>query len=102
MTRLALIGALLFGTAALAQEDPLPQVLANCKPVDEVMQLITGKFHENPVWMGQTAMNGPKITTVLLMNKETGTWTFLGTAEGRACIFGAGVNAVLRPVGQEL
>jgi hypothetical protein len=64
---------------------------AMCGPASEIIKSVTGeKYAEAPVIKG---LMGDSYPMTVFANPKTGTWTaiFL-TPDGRACIFGAGVE----------
>ena len=70
------------------------QAVQSAKPVicDSTAVILTAlkeKFAETPVWIGK----GQETGYLLLVNKESKTWTFLQYTNEIACILGAGVKA---------
>lgn len=58
-----------------------------CSRAEDVMNFFTQKFQEAPLWVGKTT-NGTHI--VLLVNRETRTWTMVEYDSTLACVLGAG------------
>lgn len=53
--------------------------------------LVNGEFIERPVWGGE----GENSKYVLLINKKTGTWTFIEFVKDTSCVLGVGGGSVI-------
>lgn len=58
-----------------------------CSKAEDVMNFFAQKFQEAPLWVGKTN-TGTHI--VLLVNKETRTWTLVEYDSSIGCVLGAG------------
>ena len=54
-------------------------------------ELINGEYAERPVWGGE----GDKTKFILLINKQTGTWTFIEFLNDTSCVLGVGDGSVI-------
>lgn len=61
-------------------------------------ELVNGEFIEKPVWGGQ----GENSKFVLLINKKTGTWTFIEVIKDRSCILGVGGGSVILDIEKKM
>ncbi len=53
--------------------------------------LVNGEYAERPVWGGE----GENSKFVLLVNKKTGTWTFIEFVKDRSCVLGVGEGSLI-------
>jgi len=53
--------------------------------------LVNGEYAERPVWGGE----GENSKFVLLVNKTTGTWTFIEFVKDRSCVLGVGEGSLI-------
>lgn len=53
--------------------------------------LVNGEYAERPVWGGE----GENSKFVLLINKTTGTWTFIEFVKDRSCVLGVGEGSLI-------
>ena len=53
--------------------------------------LVNGEYAERPVWGGE----GENSQFVLLVNKKTGTWTFIEFVKDRSCVLGVGAGSLI-------
>jgi hypothetical protein len=53
--------------------------------------LVNGEYAERPVWGG----DGENSQFVLLINKKTGTWTFIEFVKDRSCVLGVGEGSLI-------
>ena len=53
--------------------------------------LVNGEYAERPVWGGE----GENSQFVLLVNKKTGTWTFIEFVKDRSCVLGVGEGSLI-------
>lgn len=91
MRKTILTLAFLFYNTAFAQDIPdeifdLTKGM-RCSRAESVMNFFREKFQEMPLWVGKTA-TGTHI--VLLVNKQTKTWTLIEYDSRLACVLGAG------------
>ena len=54
-------------------------------------ELVNGEYAERPVWGGE----GDKTKFILLINKQTGTWTFIEFLNDTSCVLGVGDGSVI-------
>jgi hypothetical protein len=54
-------------------------------------ELVNGEYAERPVWGGDSE----KSQFVLLVNKETGTWTLIEFVKDTSCILGVGEGSLI-------
>jgi hypothetical protein len=54
-------------------------------------ELVNGEYAERPVWGG----DGENSQFVLLINKKTGTWTFIEFVKDRSCVLGVGEGSLI-------
>lgn len=80
--------SILLIVVSVVQADPIekkkPVICDETKKIYE--ELVNGEYAEMPVWGG----HGEKSNFVLLVNKETGTWTLLEFNKDTSCILGVG------------
>lgn len=91
MRKTILTLALLLTNTAFAQQPP-GEIIDLVKPLkcsraESVMNFFAEKFKEKPLWVGKTS-TGTHI--VLMVNKETKTWTLIEYDSALACVLGAG------------
>ena len=103
MFRLALafvLGLLAFFSQANAQEQKEKFLLTRqgCDPFDKIIELMTGKYGEQPLFLGeglQFGLQGQTYTggAMFLVNQVTGSWSLLHLyADGTACVTAVGTN----------
>ena len=67
---------------------------AQCGPTQDYLDVIQGEYNEQPVFIskGQAQAGGGKLYQMLMVNKETLTWTFMVINEknGTTCAFASG------------
>lgn len=85
-----LITALLT-TAAIAQSRQVKKTVICDDTKTLYNELINGEYAERPVWGGE----GDKTKFILLINKTTGTWTFIEFLNDTACVLGVGEGSVI-------
>ena len=80
--------ATLLIVVAIAQAGPVEvKKTVICEETKKLYnELINGEYAELPAWGGE----GEKSKFVLLINKETTTWTLIEFDRGTRCIIGAG------------
>ena len=54
-------------------------------------ELVNGEYAEKPVWGGE----GENSKFVLLINKQTGTWTFIEFVKDTSCVLGVGEGSFI-------
>lgn len=83
LTICGLIGAALFSTSAIAEENP-------CAPREIVVQTLLEEFSETPRYAG---LNGDNSIVEMFASDDTGTWTLLvSMANGISCLVASGFN----------
>ena len=90
MRKTILTLALLLTTTTFAQQpDEIIDLVKplKCSRAESVMNFLAEKFKEKPLWVGKTSA-GTHI--VLMVNKETKTWTLIEYDSALACVLGAG------------
>jgi len=90
MRKTILTLALLLTTTTFAQQpDEIIDLVKplKCSRAESVMNFFAEKFKEKPLWVGKTS-TGTHI--VLMVNKETKTWTLIEYDSRLACVIGAG------------
>ena len=94
-----LIFAAFLITVAIAQstavETKKPVICDDSNTVYE--ELINGDFAEKPVWGG--ASENTKF--VLLINKDTGTWTLIESNKTTSCLLGFGQGSLILDLGKK-
>ena len=69
-----------------------------CEPFEKVIDLMTGKYGEEPLFVGeglQFGMQGQAYTggAMLLVNQDTGSWSLIHLyGDGTACVTAVGTN----------
>ena len=83
-----LLFATLLIVVAIAQANPVEvKKTVICEETKKLYnELVNGEYAELPAWGGE----GEKSKFVLLINKETPTWTLIEFDNGTSCIIGAG------------
>lgn len=82
--------ALLLNTTTFAQQpDEIIELVKpmKCSRAESVLNFFTDKFKEKPLWVGKTSTD---THVVLLVNKETKTWTLIEYDSRLACVLDAG------------
>jgi hypothetical protein len=86
--------ALLLSTTVFAQQYEGEVVelskTMKCSKAELVMSFFSEKFKEKPLWVGKTSF-GTHI--VLLVNKDSRTWTMIEYDSRLACVLGAGESS---------
>jgi len=54
-------------------------------------ELVNGEYAERPVWGGENENS----KFVLLINKKTGTWTFIEFVKDTSCVLGVGEGSII-------
>ena len=62
-----------------------------CDKLETVLESITQKFGERPVWTGQDVGDGSKF--MLFENTKQNTWTLIKYNRQVACVLGVGADA---------
>jgi len=62
-----------------------------CDKLETVLESITQKFGERPVWTGQDVGDGSKF--MLFENTKQNTWTLIKYNKQVACVLGVGTDA---------
>jgi hypothetical protein len=62
-----------------------------CDKLETVLESITQKFDEKPVWTGQDAGDGSKF--MLFENTKQNTWTLIKYNRQVACVMGVGTDS---------
>jgi len=58
-----------------------------CGPFIEIVQSLTGNdYKESPIWLG----NHNNVSTVLMVNPETSSWTIVAYQRETGCVIAAG------------
>lgn len=88
-----LLFATLLVVVAIAQATPVEKkknvICDDTKTIYN--ELINGEYAERPVWGG----DGEKSQFVLLVNKKTGTWTFIEFVKDTSCVLGVGEGSFI-------
>ena len=89
MRKIILGLAFLLTNTAFAQDSEIFDLVKpmKCSHAESVMNFFTEKFKEKPLWVGKTNTD---THIVLLVNKETKTWTMIEYDSRIACVLGAG------------
>lgn len=67
-----------------------------CSDVRTVVESISAEFNEVPYWNG----TGESTKYILMVNKQTMTWTMIEYTDVNACVVGSGVRANLIRLGK--
>jgi len=88
---ITILVAALLTTAAIAQSTQAKKNVI-CEDTKTLYNdLVNGEYAERPVWGG----DGENSQFVLLVNKKTGTWTFIEFVKNRSCVLGVGEGSLI-------
>jgi hypothetical protein len=87
-----LLGVLLLPALAFAQPVTVEKTLP-CDKVDSVIEQLTKKYEEQPVWFGTSGESRVGV----LINTKTNSWTVIQFNDKIACVLEAGEGFQLRP-----
>jgi hypothetical protein len=88
---IVILVAALLTTAAIPQYTEVKKTVICNDTKTLYNDLVNGEYAERPVWGGE----GENSKFVLLINKTTGTWTFIEFVKDRSCVLGVGEGSLI-------
>ena len=90
---IAILVLLMFTAAAIPQSTSVERKKSViCDDTKKMYnELVNGEYAERPVWGGE----GENSKFVLLINKKTGTWTFIEFVKDVSCVLGVGEGSLI-------